>query len=295
MNFDQPTEVFTKPIRTFLCRILFVFGLWKPFEKPKLRQYLYSLYSVVFLAIFSIMYTASMVVNIFLLTDFSELSNRLFMSLTEAALAVKVINFFLNNREWQLILSQLNDFRTKCARDEEVLSSRIRLISIAMKAFICNVQICVNATAFIPLLVGTKNLLYSGWYPGFDWENNQRDFWVVYAYQYIGILITGSLNVAIDVYYWFVIYILSGQYNIVGDRIESVQFDATKDSIMKVRLELIQQMETHQCLNSKLKLIQRNIQWAYFAQVLLSSVVICSIIIELAEVNDSFFNVFCTY
>lgn len=287
MNLDQPTRVFTERISTFLCRMLLIFGLWKPFKKPNWLQNTYSLYSVVFLTIFSIMYAASMVVNIFLLTDFSELSNRLFMSLTEAALAIKVINFFLNNHEWQLILSELDDFRTKCARDEQVLWSRIRIFSIAMNSFFINVQICVHASGIFPLVTGTKDLLYSGWYPGFDWENNRRDYWLIYGYQYIGIFITGNLNVAIDAYYWFVIHILSAQYNIVGHRIESIQFDETKDSIAKVRLDLMQQMEAHQSLNSKLRLIQRNIQWAYFAQILLSSVVICSITRELAEVNGT--------
>lgn len=82
MDFDRPTSVFTKTIRTFLCGILLIFGLWKPFKKPKWIQHVYVLYSVILLLIFSIMYTTFMVVNIFFLTDIADLSNRMFMSLT---------------------------------------------------------------------------------------------------------------------------------------------------------------------------------------------------------------------
>lgn len=284
MNFDQPTSVYTKQSQTFLCGLLFILGLWKPFEKPIWLQYIYSTYSVVLLTTFSIIYSATMVINIFLLTDFSDLSNRLFMSLTQAALAIKVINFFFNNRDWQRILSELNDFRTKCANDEQIMWARVRIFLIAMYTFFFNLQLCLHASGLIPLFGGAQDLIYSGWYPGFDWANNRRDYWTIYTYQYIGIFITANLNVAIDMYYCFVIHILSAQFNIIGHRINSIHFDETKDSLGNVRLDFIEQMEAHQRLNSTFKLIQRNIQWAYFSQVLLSSIVICAMTRELAKV-----------
>lgn len=165
------------------------------------------------------------------------------------------------------------------------MTRRTFIFKCVMYAFFCNVQMCVHASGIIILLTGKKNILYSGWYPGFDWEHNRRDFWTIYSYQYIGIFITGCLNVGIDLYYCLLIHVLSAQINIIGHRIKSIQFDDTKSSIADVRLELIQQISTHQQLNSSLRRIQRNVQWAYFAQILLSSIVICSIIRELAEVN----------
>lgn len=143
MYFRQPTSAYRKAIRKFVCSILFVLGLWKPFEKPRWLQHIYSMYSVVLLTIFSIIYTAFMLINIFLMTHPSELSERFFMSLTQAALAIKVINFFVNNREWQQMLSELNDFHMESARHEQILCDNVRFFLVAMYSYFCNVQLAL--------------------------------------------------------------------------------------------------------------------------------------------------------
>lgn len=291
MNAGQPTSAYTKPIQTFLCGLLFIFGLWKPFEKPRWYQILYSTYSVVMLTIFSLIYTVLMVVNIFNMTESATISERLFMSLTEAALAVKIINFFFSNRDWQLILTELNNFEIESAKDDKIIYSSVRIFLIAMRTYFCNVQMAFHASGIVPLIGGAKELLFSGWYPGFDWKNDRRDYWTIYTYQYVGVFITGNLNIAIDLYYCFLLHILSAQYKIVGHRMKSIRTtDESKKTIVNVRLDLIRQMQAHQRLNSTLELIQRNLQWAYFGQMLLSSITICSIIKEIAEVNQTAYN-----
>lgn len=80
-----------------------------------------------------------------------------------------------------------------------------------------------QALGMTPLFTGKTNLMFSGWYPGFDWETNRNDYWTVYAYQYIGILITVNLNVCIDSYYCFVMHTLSAQINIFGHDLSSIQ------------------------------------------------------------------------
>lgn len=284
MNCDQSASEYTKPVQSFLCRLLYTFGLWKPFDKSKWIQNVYACYSVVLLTTFSIIYATLMVMNIFFLTDVADLSNRLFMSLTEAALAIKVINFFFNNRKWQRILSDLNDFHVESENSQQILSKKVRIVKLGMFTFFYNVQVCAHASGIIQLFSGAKDLLYSGWYP-LDWEHNRTDYWIVYFYQYIGIIITANLNVAIDAYYWFVIHVLCAEISIIGHRISSIRFDDKKDSIVKARLDLIELMHTHQRLIEIFKMIQQNVQWAYFAQMMLSSIVICSMTREMAEVS----------
>lgn len=145
----------------------------------------------------------------------------------------------------------------------------------------------LHASGIIPLLTGKKNLLYPGYYPGFDWQHDRSDYWKIYTYQYVATFITANLEVAIDLYYCFVIHTLSAQYNIVGHRIKSIQFDKTENSIAEVRSVLIDQIVTHQRLNQIFQQIQRNVQWAYFFQMILSSIVICSMTRELAGVSIS--------
>lgn len=86
MDFEKPTSAYTERIRNFLCGILQICGLWKPFEQSKSRQDLYSVFSFVFLLIFCHIFALAMVMNIFFLTNITELAERLFMSLTELGL-----------------------------------------------------------------------------------------------------------------------------------------------------------------------------------------------------------------
>lgn len=285
MSFEQPTSAFTKDTRTLLCSVLFFGGLWKPLEKPKWFQNLYAAYSVVLLTIFSLIYTLAMVINIFLLTNFSDLSNRLFISLTEAALVIKVYNFLMNNREWQKILSEIETFRTKSAKDEEILRERAGVSQMLISVYFCNCNFAVTALLVITLVGGATDLMFSGWYPGFDIDENRLDFWIVFLYQYVGMMITANVNIAIDSYYCFVMHILSAQANIIGHRMSSIDFDDTTNSVQEVRMTLIRQINAHQHQNTVLALIQRNLQWAYFSQILMSSIVICSTTREFARVR----------
>lgn len=132
VDFNKPASAFTKPIRTFMCSILLIFGLWRPLEKSKQFQNIYSFYSFILITIFSLMYTVSMVTNIFLLKDMSSLSNSLFMTLTQVALAIKIVNFFFNNREWQQIFTDLDDFPIKSEADVNILGGSVRIFQIAM-------------------------------------------------------------------------------------------------------------------------------------------------------------------
>lgn len=286
MVFDQPTSVYIVKITNWLCGMLWSFGLWKPFEKSNWQQFLYSSYSIIFLTIFSVIYAALMVCDIFFLTDFTDLTNRLYMSLTEAALVIKVINFFLNNRDWQKCLSDLKDFRIKSLAEERIMQKSARIFYIMMSVYFLCPNCSVHALGITPLFSTETTLMYTGWYPGFNWQSNSRDYWCVYAYQYIGILITCNLNVAIDSYYCFLMHTISAQIKIFGHRLSLIHFIENENTTQVNRLNLIEKIHTHQRLNATFNLIQHNLQWAYFCQVLLSGIVICSITKELSRVRQ---------
>lgn len=288
MDFNQPTSVYIKKIASFLCGILRILGLWKPFGKSNSKFIYYSTYSVIFLSIFSLIYSALMVCDIFFLTDVNDLTNRLYMSLTETALAIKVINFFFHNREWQKCLSDLKKFKINTIEEEKIIRKSAWIFQILIVVYFFFPNCAIHASGITPLFSKDTKLIFSGWYPGFDWQNNRQDYWYIYAYQYIGIIITCNLNVGIDSYYCFVMHTLSAQIRIFGRRLSLIHVVDNDDSIEKNRLNLIDKIHAHQQMNSTFEIIQDNLQWAYFCQVLLSSIVICSITKELARVSNLF-------
>lgn len=281
---EEPTSVYIKPISHLMCFIFRIFGLWKPYGKSKTTIIAYSVYAVIFLFTFSTVYSILMVCNIFFLTDSSDLTNRLYMSLTETAAAIKIINFFINNREWQLVLTKIGEFRIKSEKDAKNIQKRARILQIAFYVYILTSNVTILTWAILPLSSGAKELIYSGWYPGLDWVNSRRDYWITYSYQEIGIIITCNLNVTIDSYYCFLMYIISGQVNIFGKYLSEIQAANGENASHRIRLNLIEKIHLHQRLNGNLALIQKNLQWTYFCQVLLSSIVICSVTKESATV-----------
>lgn len=289
MDFDQPTSVYIKKLENFLCRILWSFGLWKPLNKSNSRKIVYSIYSIVFLSIFSMIYSVLMVSGIFLLTDFSDLTNRLYMSLTEAALALKVVNFFFHNRDWQKCLSEIKEFRVKSIEEEQIMQKYARIFYIVVSIYFFLPNCAIHALGQTPLFSEELKLIFPGWYPGFDWENNRHDYWYIYAYQYVGIIITCNLNLAIDSYYCFLMHTISSQIEIFGRRLSLIRIEQNQNMTKVNRLNLIKQIDTHQQINATFDLIQENLQWAYFCQVLLSGVVICAIAKELSRVICSIF------
>lgn len=287
----ETTGMFIKGISNFLCYSLWCFGLWKPFNGSKLQMASYCSYSVVFLFIFSVLYTFFMVCNIFFLTDFSDLTNRLFMSLTEAALVIKVINFFIYNDEWQHIYNDIRDFGIKTSEERQIVESSGRQLRLIDYIYFFLADFNVFITAMLSILNGT--LLYSSWYPGLDWQNNQRDYWFLYGYQIVGILVTCNLNLVVDTYYCLMMSMTSAHFQIFGQRLSALQLINDKRSVRPVRIKLIEQIRSHQRINANFELIGKNLLWGYFCQVLLSGIVISSITIKVARVSSVKSEIIC--
>lgn len=285
-KMEQPTSEFIKGMTKFLYSFLWLFGLWKPFGKSNFRMISYCTYAIVFLFFFPTLYAFCMVCNIFLLSDISDLTNRLFMSLTEATLVIKVVNFFMKNNEWQHIFNDIKEFQLKNDQEKETVAYRTRILRNLDYVYFSLANASLFFTSLTPVVQGTFGLIYSGWYPGFDWENSRRDYWIVYAYQALGILITANMNLIIDTYYCLMMLMISAHLTILGERMKAIVVrDDDKSSVNRVRLELIEQIYTHRRINDNFKLIGKNLEFSYFFQILLSGIVISSIVLEVARVK----------
>lgn len=95
------------------------------------------------------------------------------------------------------------------------------------------------------------------------------------------------MNVAIDSYYCFTIQMVSGNLNTLGQRFTAIPTDG-RNFVYYARLELIRHIHTHRRINKNFELIGKNLEWAYFCQVLLSGIVISSITMEVARVLISY-------
>lgn len=276
-------KIKSNPVLTFLCMILKLLGLWKPYKSDKFYQNLYEIFGGIFLFIFVILYTTLMVANLFLLDDMQDLTNRLFMSLTEVALTIKVINFYMNNRKCQRMRMLLLTFPIESPTEEKTLKTPNNALKNLIIMYYLLSNGSVQLTNSIAALSSGFHLPYSGYYPGFDWQHSARDYWIIYVYQCVGMIITCNLNVTIDSYYCTIMQMISMETRIFGDRLRSMQYKENVTTEMKSTL--INHFQTHNHIKECIRELQNGLMWSYFTQVLLSGIVICSTTNELARVN----------
>lgn len=280
---NEPTSVFITRVSNFFYKIMWILGLWKPYNESQLKMASYFIYSSVLILFFPIIYAFFMVCDIFFLTNFSDLSDRLYMSLVEIALLIKVLHFVMYNAEWQLIFKEIKEFRINSDEEQEIVEVRHRLFQKFLFIYFFNAYIYGSLMALIAALNG--NTMYSGWYPGFDVQNNKSDYWIIYGFQNIGMAITASMNLTLDSYYCFMMFMTSAQVKIFGRRLSALQLDNDNRSVIRIRKELIKQIHHHQRINANLELFVKKLRWAFFCQILLSGIIISLITIELASVS----------
>lgn len=254
-------------------------------HKPKSFQRLYSFYSIFFL-FFTIIYTVPLAASIFLAKSADDIPERLFMSSTKIAMVNKLIPLILDNNKIQHIRSVINKFELKSLHEEQVATKCFNVFTKTMYTFLVMPHFSLSVLNIATILSEERRLTFIGWYPGFDWENNDRDYWIIYIYQYIGITITATINITIDLFYCFLMYAISVEFEILGERLRSIEM---KESSNATKLDLIEHMETLRGIRSLVDNVKIRLSSSYFCQVILSAIVIFASTERLAKVSNLFF------
>lgn len=275
-NTMNATKVFS-----FLCGFFTAAGLWKPYHKSKFVQHIYSCHSAFFL-LFTIVYTIPLASSIFLATDAQDLSNRLFISSTKIAMINKLIPIILYNKSFQRMKQLINDFQVKSRAEERLVGQRIDKFATIMYIFAVMPHSAISVWNIATILSEERRLTFIGWYPGFDWENDDHTYWTLFWYQYIGITITAIVNISIDLFYCFVMYATSVEFEILGQRLSLIE---DRTSVCANKEHLIEHIRTLKNIQDLVDIINSKMSVSYFTQVISSAIVIFATIQDLAAVS----------
>lgn len=199
--------------------ILFrIFGLWYYPDTSAA----YKLYAFVLHFIFSFLYTICFVVNVFYLTDVSEATDSLCIGLTVLALFVKVLNFFWYNNLIQKILENIQQFELIDDNEIELVNDRTKTF-LKLMVFYYFAPNTTGITTFInAVFVTPPQLPFNGWYP-LDWQHNNRDYWLTYFYQTFGMAMEINLNITIDLFPCYIMFMISVQMELLGGRLANIE------------------------------------------------------------------------
>lgn len=197
--------------------VFFLFGQWS----NETTSILYHVYSFALHFGFVFLYLICMLINLIFITDVNETTHSLYVTLTELAFFLKVLNFFWFNRGMKECLATVVDFDLKNEKEAETVHKRMHFFNWLTFCYYVIPNLCAITASMKPLFVEKREIPFRGWYP-LDWMNNDRDYLLVYAYQVIGIMIEVNLNVTLDLFPNYLMHMISIQMQILGKRLRNL-------------------------------------------------------------------------
>lgn len=184
------------------------------------------------------------------------------MALTELALFIKIANFFIRARGMQSLLHTMRSFKLDSIEEDQLISKRLAFFKkIATYYYACaNLAICTSVLTAI--LSSELKLPFYGWYI-LEWRNNRQNYWCIFAYQIIGMIITANVNITIELFPMLLMYMASVQIEILGRRMKVVGWTRgtlaaavdnngyshddiiNQDGLSEIHSQLIKSVETH--------------------------------------------------
>lgn len=160
-----------------------------------------------------------MVVSLVFISDVNEITLAICVTFTLVAYVVKIINFYWNNLGMKQCLRAVSDFVLENDDEFEFVEQRMEPFQRLALFYYIVPNLC-GITAYLkPIFAVKTELPFIGWYP-LDWRNNTMDYWIIYVYQVVGILIEINLNVTMELFPSYLMYMLSIQIEILGKRLE---------------------------------------------------------------------------
>lgn len=153
-----------------------------------------------------------------------------FVSLTEVALFVKVLNMRYRTHVFQQHLNDLHNFKLENGAEMALIHGRLRILTKMLFAYIGLVMVTGAMSYSVPFFVDETILPYLAWYP-IDWYHNSKIYWFLYAYQVAGMIIQSHTLVCMEMYMVYIFVLLSTQLDIINERLRANGWQNVDDNL----------------------------------------------------------------
>lgn len=212
--------------------------------------------------------------------DFEEKVISLNMTLTEISLFYKVLNMVLKRNDFYRILEYLNMFKSQNDEEKNMILMYAKKMRKVFYYYAFITYFCILLNMWVTLYNDDIYLPFKSWYP-FDLINNTNFFWILYFYQFFGILTHASLNVFNDVFIMFLMGTIGIQLDILGLRLKKLKINSKDGSLLSV-------MQDYDKIIRLCKHFQSLMSSTIFIQIYLSSGVLCMSTYHLSMVYKIF-------
>lgn len=227
----------------FLIKLMQIIGMWQwkreysnEQELQKYQKLQYIQRACIHLPI-TFTYIFLMWLAVFLSPDLDQAGDVLYMSFTEAALIVKIINIWrysLKARDFINELAYGDIFKLNTPQEIELWQRRQKQFRYVIIIFLGGSVFTVTA-ASTGVLLSDEYVLPFAYYVPFEWHTNKRNYWIAYVYNVFGIGVTATTNVCMDMIGSYFLFHTSVLYEIVGLRLLNMKAESERDVVKELR------------------------------------------------------------
>lgn len=313
---DASLRLGTPRIVRVMLFFLRSFGLWHPASSWPYRLYSYALHAVC-----TLLYVLSLIVGIFGLRTTNALISASAMTCTLVALNVKVLNLYRNNERIRACLHEIAEFRLQTddscdgdggdgddgdnaaaitttdditaaaptANERSIVARRVRLFT-TVAAGLYVMGNTAGASQYAAAYVRGEPP-FAAWYPGRATVHPM--FW--YWYQVGGMLMLSNLNMTMELFPSYLMYMLSVQLRVLAARMRRLgdgvrmrgAFEGARESRGQwlARRKLRECIRTHQQILRGLAAVESGFEVGFFAQITASAAIVCAMAVQLTIVR----------
>lgn len=214
------TPEFDQTIKPILLTLRWC-GLWPSDGHSRA----YRMYGISMLVVFSFLLTLTMLIQLFGFNDFDSLTDSMYMALTEFALFIKIVNFYLRNDSMHKHVQTAKNFQLETYAEVKLFNTRMRLIHRIIVMLFISVNIAHFSSEMKTFFTPGLLLLFPASYPA-GWLDGGAKYLLAYGHQSIGAFITSNL----EAYTCLMLYMVAVQMEILGMRLRSFGHDIVDSS-----------------------------------------------------------------
>lgn len=221
-----------------IIKVFRLVGLWPEKE----FHYLYWIYGLLNMSIFSFLFTTTMMIQLVAFTDLADLTETMYMSLTEFALSFKILNFLLRLRSMQGLLATVKNFRLHSNAEKEHYNKRLKLLYTLLMLDFSMTNVAHLFTVIKILLDPRRLLAFPAWFP-FNWLDNTHNYIIAFIYELIGMGITSNIQVVIGMYSNLMFCMINTQFEILSMRLRNIGHETVETQTIENKMEITEALK----------------------------------------------------
>lgn len=217
-----------------LLNIMKSIGLWN-WQTPKYQkespqssgmwQAMHYMQRIVLHVPFTFTFITLMWIEAFRATDLDQMGDVLYMSLTEAALIVKILNIWQYSGKASNFIYALKhrpEFALHTPEEVQFWKHSQRRFRYIIYMYAAGSFITVVSAFVGVLFLDEPQMGFAYWVP-FDWQTVRRNYWIAYFYNVVSMACTATSNVCLDMMGCYLLFHVSLLYKILSFRLQKLK------------------------------------------------------------------------